>query len=75
MGRDADAPVGNVHGLSDLQPHVAVDARAGVPAAILLGGVVHLDHKHVVLGDREVRREIQAKGRVAVRMASDEVLV
>src|ERR1019366_6196250 len=62
---DEGAPIGHVQLVGGQQPGVPVDAGAGIPAAVGLVGVVHLDGDHVVAGV-EQRREIVREGDVAV---------
>ena len=62
---DVGAPLPDAHGSGDVQPHVAVDAGAGIPArGLILGREAH--GQHVLLAELDVRREIEREALIAV---------
>ena len=68
LGRcDIGAPMGNIHGPGNVEPHVAIDARARIPARrVILGREPHSNEVGNAV-EIQVRREVQAEAYVAVR--------
>ena len=77
IGRgDERAPVRDAERVGHAQPHVPVDARAGVPARVGKSRVIHAHGDDVVRAvERHERRQRTLEARVAVRPAADEVSV
>ena len=73
--RDEDAPCRHVNRFGNGQPSVPIDARAGIPAAVL-ALVADADGNDVYLTSRfQVRRQVEFKTRVAVRMIAEVLAV
>ena len=73
-GRHVRPPVVHVHGARGVDPHVAVEARARVPAR-RAGRVVQADRQLIRLARHHVGRQVDAPGGVAVRPAAHDVTV
>ena len=54
--------------VGDVQPHVAVDAAAGIPSGCRAVAVVDLHGHHIVPAWLQEVRDVQGEGSVAVRM-------
>ncbi len=72
---DRDSPMRDVNRLGDEHSHVPVDPRPGVPAAVRLGGVINAHGQHVRSREVEVRREVETKAGVSVRLIAQLVPV
>ena len=72
---DANSPGSHVHRGGDVQPNVPVDAGAGVPAGVLMLGLVHADGQHVVPAWCQVGREIVREAGVSVGVHSQIMAV
>ena len=66
---DKDPILSNMERRHGFQPHVAVDARTRVPAAVWLLTVVHL-HQHFILSlvFKQIRRHVNGERRIAIVM-------
>jgi len=61
--------------IGDGQPRVAIDARTGIPAAVL-AFVANADGKQVLLPRRfEAGRQVKFKTRVTVRMIAERLAI
>src|SRR5690606_10620844 len=59
-------PLLQVHGCRPYQPHVAVNARAGVPARIGIVAMVYPYGQYIFLAIPNIRREVIHKRNIAV---------
>ena len=75
VGCDVGAPLCHVYGLKLAQPHVAINAAAGVPARVGLLGIVHPHGQHVFSSPLDVGREVVAEGDVSVGTGAQLVAV
>src|SRR6185437_131193 len=71
---DGDAPLRYADFACRIQPHVPVDSRPGIPAAVL-AFVTHSHRKYVLAGPAKVRRQIIREGRVTIRMRPKQLAV
>ncbi len=70
-GCDVSAPLADVHRPGDIQPHVAVNARARVPArGAIFGRQPHRQHVGLA-AEFEVSGQIHREADVAIRAAAD----
>ena len=64
-GAHGDAPIVNIGLISGHEPHVTIDTRTSIPAAVLLLGVVHTHH-NLIASCRDIGGGIYPEARVAV---------
>ena len=67
---DVGTPQPHAHRAGDIEPHVAIDSRAGIPARrMVLGREPH--SQHILAGaEAKVRSEVEREADIAVRPAS-----
>ena len=72
---DVGSPMAHVDRAGDIQPHVAIDSGAGIPARGALFGT-ELDHQDVLLpAEVQVRREVEGEPDVPIRTAAELLAV
>ena len=69
-----NAPVVDISLGRGYEPHVAIDARARIPAAVLLLRVVHTDH-YLVFPYINIRCDVNPESRVAIGPAASQMTV
>ena len=72
---DENTLMGNVYGVDTRQPHMAVDARTGIPAAVLLSGVVHAHGHGVSTFLINIRSDVVVERRITIGVFSHQMSV